>query len=170
MTSTALEPGSSEQLARRGMLRKYEAPSFRDGIVDQPTYERWLQRKAKAHVLRDRRRGNLSAAIAVYKAAIHEAVKSSEGRDCYTGEPLRWNLISTYSNEASQRGRRAYKAEFARLPTVDHVGDGLGDARFEICAWRANDAKNDLNHADFVSLCRMVVAHADRRDKKGQSE
>ena len=45
---------------------------------------------------------------------------------------------------------------------MDHVGDGLGDADFKICAWRTNDAKNDLTYSEFVALCRRVVEHFDR--------
>jgi len=59
-------------------------------------------------------------------------------------------------------GYRTYKAGFALLPTVDHVGDGLGEADFKICAWRTNDAKSDLTHDEFVALCRRVVKHFDR--------
>lgn len=85
---------------------------------------------------------------------------ASNGVDAYTGRPLRWDLISLYDNDDSKAGKRGYKAKFAELPTVDHVGDGLGPADFRICAWRTNDAKNDLTHEQFVELCHMVVSHA----------
>jgi hypothetical protein len=55
------------------------------------------------------------------------------------------------SNRRTQWG--SHKARFATLPTVDHVGDGLGPADFEICGWRTNDGKCDLSRADFVDLC-----------------
>jgi hypothetical protein len=74
---------------------------------------------------------------------------------------LRWDLISKYTNDESKAGKRAYKRTFADLPSVDHVGDGLGAPDFRICAWRTNDAKTDLSHEEFVSLCRAVVAHYD---------
>jgi hypothetical protein len=77
----------------------------------------------------------------------------SIGTDEYTGEQLAWNLISTYNNDESKQGRRAYKARFALLPTVDHVGDGTGAADFKICGWRTNDAKGDLSLEEFVALC-----------------
>jgi hypothetical protein len=95
--------------------------------------------------------------IGAYKTAIHKAVEQSEGLDAYTGETLRWDLISKYDNEASRLGRRVYKASLALLPTVDHVGDGLGAADFRICAWRTNDAKGDLEYAEFIGLCRRVL-------------
>jgi hypothetical protein len=140
------------------MTRKYQLPDCLSN-VPQAAYERWLAHKAAAHVKRDRRRGNLGAMIEAYKVAIHRAVEESSGMDAYTGEILHWELISTYENEASRLGRRSYKSTFALLPTVDHVGDGLGAADFKICAWRTNAAKNDLGHTDFVELCGRVVDH-----------
>ncbi len=139
--------------------RKYQLPAVLGGAVDQKVYERWLARKAAAHVKRDRKRGNNAALIEEYKRAIHEAVRISGGMDTYTGEKLQWDLISKYDNEKSKTGRRAYKATLALLPTVDHVGDGLGVANFRICSWRTNGAKGDLSHDDFIDLCRRVVGH-----------
>lgn len=139
--------------------KKYEIPAFLVGTVAQDQYERWLRRKAVAHVRRDRRRGNPAATNAEYKVEIHRAVIESEGRDCYTGEQLNWSLISTYENERSKAEGRRYKATFALLPTVDHVADGLGPAEFKICSWRTNDAKHDLSLPEFISLCEKVLRH-----------
>lgn len=139
---------------------KSPMPAFLENHLSAEAYDRWLNRKAAAHVKRDRARGR-PATRAQYKAAIHQAVVMSEGRDAYTGEQLHWHLISTYSNEASSEGRHVYKATLALLPTVDHFEAGVSAADFRICAWRTNDAKNDLSSADFVALCRRVVAHAD---------
>jgi hypothetical protein len=135
-------------------------PPFLDGIVTGDAYERWLARKAKAHVTRDRKRGYSSAMTALYKESIHAAVLLSAGRDEYTGEQLDWHLISTYKNEDSKEGRHTYKAGFAMLPTVDHVTAGATEASFRICGWRTNDAKNDLSLDDFLELCRRVLGHA----------
>jgi hypothetical protein len=85
-------------------------------------------------------------------------VLASIGLDAYTGEVLDWHLISKYDNDVAKKGRSKYKALFGLLPTVDHVGDVTGPANFKICAWRTNYAKNDLSLAEFVSLCRRVVA------------
>ncbi len=112
-----------------------------------------------AHVRRDRTRGNRSVSVADYKAAIHRAVGISGGADAYTGEPLDWTLISRYNNDDSKAQRRGYKYKFGLLPTVDHVGDGTGTANFKICAWRTNDAKNDLSLRDFISLCQRVLEY-----------
>lgn len=139
--------------------RKYELPEFLTGTVTQAQYERWLHRKAVAHVRRDRKRGNQSATIAEYKIEIHRAVIESKGQDCYTGENLDWSLISTYENERSKSGGRRYKATFALLPTVDHVSDGRGPPEFKICSWRTNDAKHDLTLPEFLEVCEKVIQH-----------
>ena len=149
-------------------MRLFDLPRFLDGVVTREAYVRWLQRKATAHVKRDRKRGNRSASVAKYKRAIHEAVCASEGRDAYTNERLEFNLISRYDNVESKRGRRGYKAKFALLPTVDHIGDGRGPADFKICAWRTNDAKGDLTLEEFVALCtRVLAANPPRRRATG---
>jgi hypothetical protein len=139
-------------------MRFFELPPFLDGVITREAYVRWLQRKAAAHIRRDRKRGNTSGTVSEYKRAIHHAVCSSGGKDIYTGEQLAWGLISKYDNEESKQGRRSYKAGFALLPTVDHVGDGTGPADFKICGWRTNDAKGDLSLEEFVALCARVVS------------
>ncbi len=141
------------------MLKKYQLPSFLLGEVSQEVYERWLRRKAQAHVKRDRRRGNETAIGEAYRSAIHSAVVESGGRDAYTGEKLDWSLISQYNNDDSQENGRHYKRGFALLPTVDHVVDGTGPADFKICGWRTNDSKNDLEMPEFLALCQAVLEH-----------
>jgi hypothetical protein len=136
--------------------------------IDAATYRRWLDRKAIAHVRRDRARGRPCSA-ATYRKAIHDAVVASEGRDAYTGEVLDWTLISTYCNTQSALGRHAYKRTLALLPTVDHVEADAPTSAFRICAWRTNDAKNDLSVEAFVALCRRVVAHAENATAKPAS-
>ncbi len=135
-------------------------PTFLNGSVSPEAYERWLGRKAAAHVKRDRKRGSPAATRALYKEAIHAAVVTSGGCDAYTGEELDWKLISTYKNEDSKAGKHSYKSGFALLPTVDHVSAGATEASFRICGWRTNDAKNDLSLEAFVVLCTRVLSHA----------
>ncbi len=146
---------------------KHTMPGFLEGVVSPEAYERWLGRKATAHMKRDRARGHDAGQVtrSLYKEAIHAAVLVSGGRDAYTGEQLRWDLISTYNNDESKLGRQSYKAQFALLPSVDHVDAGSTEASFRICAWRTNDAKNDLSAADFIDLCRRVVAYEDGGDR-----
>ena len=143
------------------MQRKYALPPFLSGVVTQEVYELWLRHKAKNHVRRDRKRGNATAIGESYREAIHSAVVESAGLDAHTGEVLHWNLISQYDNDKSKQGGRHYKHEFALLPTVDHVGDDTGAANFKICGWRTNDAKNDLDVSEFLSVCEAVLKHHD---------
>lgn len=66
----------------------------------------WVQRKAVTVCKRDQKRGG-TGNVQQYRLAIHDAVLASEGRDHWTGEPLDWELISTYYNhEAAARKRR----------------------------------------------------------------
>ena len=142
--------------------RKYERPDFLHERCTPEAYYRWLDRKADAHCKRDRKRGNPAATREAYMIAIHQAVLASNGLDAYTGQPLAWELISTYENNASRLGKRDYKKQFAQLPTVDHVGDGRGKPQFRICSWQTNDAKSDLSEEEFLELCRAVVRHHTR--------
>ena len=140
-------------------MRKYQLTDKMASLVEQATYERWLHRKALAHVKRDRNRGNATATTEEYKIAIHQAVCESDGKDAYTGDVLDWDLLSKYDNEQSKEHGRIYKKQFALLPSVDHVGDGKGSADFKICGWRTNDAKNDMTLNEFISLCKKVIAN-----------
>jgi len=141
-------------------------PKFLDDVITPDAYEKWLGRKAMAHVKRDSNRGHSMATVALYKEAIHAAVVLSEGLDAYTGEQLDWTLLSKYNNEESKAGRHGYKAGFALLPTVDHVNADATEASFRICSWRTNDAKNDLSLDAFVELCQKVLTHAGYTVKK----
>ncbi len=143
-------------------MKKYELPKFLAGVVSQVEYERWLHRRAIAHVRRDRKRGNAKAKNEEYKLAIHRAVRDSNGVDAYTGELLEWELISQYNNRDSSGGGRNYKKLFALLPSVDHVGGGGLQPSFKICAWRTNDAKSDLPYEEFLELCEKVVAFGNK--------
>ena len=140
-------------------MRKYQLTLKMSELVEQPVYEKWLHRKAMAHIKRDRARGNTVSTNEDYKLAIHKAVCESEGKDAYTNEDLDWSLLSKYNNEESKKFGRAYKKQFALLPSVDHVDDGKGAADFKICGWRTNDAKNDMNLQEFIELCKKVVAN-----------
>ena len=142
---------------------KYPLPPFLAGICTPQSYRNWLGRKAATHHKRDHKRGNLAATREAYKVAIHQAVLDSGGVDEYTGRPLEWAKIGIYRNEESATGRRKYKHAMGDLPTVDHVGDGLSEADFKICAWRVNDAKNDLGLNDFLDLCSQVLEHHKRQ-------
>jgi hypothetical protein len=97
-----------------------ELPSFLSDIIEEKAYFRWLERKANAHVKRDRARfGRESCVASTYRAEIHNAVVRSCGRDHYTGQPLSWDLISCFENGSA----REHFVKFANLPTVDHAAD-----------------------------------------------
>ena len=140
------------------MPKKHLLPVELQDRITQEAYSHWLQRKAAAHVRRDRKRGH-TCTNSVYKDAIHEAVIRSKGFDCYTGEQLDWKLISTYNNEHSKIGKHSYKAKFALLPTVDHIEASSKKASFNVCSWRTNDAKNDLSHQSCIELCMRILQH-----------
>jgi hypothetical protein len=145
------------------MKQQFDPPSFLEGRCTIRQYRDWLSRKARAHHKRDTKRGNASVTCDSIKIEIHRAVTESNGKDFYTGLPLQWELIGTYRNEPSKQGRRKYKQAFWHLPTVDHVDEGLGEPNFKICGWRTNDCKSDLTHAEFVEVCRQVIAYYDSR-------
>ena len=148
------------------MPRKHLLPPFLEGVISPDVYERWLGRKAAAHVKRDRKRTQSNVTPSLYKAAIHAAVLRSNGCDAYTSEPLDWKLISTFNNEEAKAGKHEYKSHFALLPTVDHIEAGATEASFHICSWRTNDAKSDLSFDGFVELCQKVLAKAGYAVKK----
>ncbi len=140
--------------------KRYALPPFLVGRVDPLVYERWLARKAAAHLKRDQKRGYEGVSRSLYREEIHKAVFASEGRDYYTGETLDWSLLSKYKNEDSIAGKHAYKAGFALLPTIDHIESAQTNSGFRICGWRTNDAKHDLTHDEFIQLCKLVLQKA----------
>jgi hypothetical protein len=142
------------------MSEKSRYPVPADLKIEHAIYLRWLRRKAAAHLKRDRKRfPELELTGEKYRTDIHKAVRDHGTHDFFTGEKLNWSLVSTYDNAASKLGRTAYKRDLALLPTVDHVFEADNSWSFVICAWRTNDAKNDMSHAEFVALCQRVVAH-----------
>ncbi len=135
---------------------RYSLPECLVGRCTELAYVKWLGRKAVAHVLRDKKRIE-GITVAGYKRAIHDAVCCGGGLDYYTGEPLDWSLISTYRNAESAAGKRKYKTQFARLPTVDHTEDEHGQPKLVICSWRVNDMKSDMTESEFRRLCARVL-------------
>lgn len=143
------------------MPKLYSLPEFLESRVAEKDYVRWLRRKCTAHVRRDRKRSEHEINGLDYRSKMHAAVCKSQGLDYYTGDELDWELIGTYCNESSKAGRSQYKAVMAHLPTIDHVLLDDGHYDFVVCAWRTNDAKNDLSHDEFIALCRRVVQYHD---------
>jgi hypothetical protein len=65
--------------------------------------------------------------------------------------------VLRYSNEESKAQGRDYKDKFALLPSVDHVGDRLGDADFKICGLRTNDTKGRAVRGEGLSVSPLVL-------------
>jgi hypothetical protein len=144
-------------------VSKYSLPECLAGFCTQQQYTKWLQRKAVAHARRDKKRqegGNIT--VSKYKGAIHKAVCLGGDRDYYTGEELDWSIISKYRNENAREGKKKYKKQFAKLPSVDHTLDEQGNLKFVICSWLVNDSKSDLTLPEFYALCEGVLRHRDR--------
>ena len=59
--------------------------------------------------------------------------------------------------------KKEYKKQFAKLPSVDHVGKGQGRADFKICSWEINSAKSDLSYVEFLELCERVIQFSKKR-------
>jgi len=148
-----------QEMKRKRQEKKYPFPDCLTGLCYPVDFEHWLERKARAHLKRDRKRGNCIATRELYKLAIYNAVVSSGGRDAYTGKRLRWDLISKYDNDEAKNKGRNYKKEFGDLPTVDHVDDAKTTPLINICSWRVNDSKNDLTLDEFIEVCREVLEH-----------
>ena len=123
------------------MEPKYPLPKFLKGKVEQKKYNRWLDRKAKAHCRRDRKRWGRQIVPSEYKQAIQEAVWNSEGLDFYTRERLEWSLIGEYDNDRAEKEGIEYRKDIALLPTVDHEDPEAQEPVFRICGMQTNDCR-----------------------------
>jgi hypothetical protein len=101
-----------------------------------------------------------------YSQAIHNAVIETGLYDPYTGDELRWDLISTW-NTSVHADSGKYRKKYALMPTVDHIDPQATTLQLEICSWRANSCKSDLNPEEFVAFCEKVVEHG--KGKSGRS-
>lgn len=138
---------------------KYEIALFLKDVITREKYMKWLQQAAKAHLSRDKKRGNTSSTATTYKEAIHAAVSKSGGLDFYTGEELDWSLLGIYDNVKSEVDRSLYKKTLYNKPTIDHYNGSPTSEEFVICSWQLNDAKNDMSHDELIELCHRVIKH-----------
>ena len=145
-------------------MKKYFFPKCLINLCQPKEFDKWLERKARTHVKRDRKKG-LTATREAYKIAMHNAVIESSGLDAYTGKKLSWNLINKFDNDTAKKKGREIKKEFGNLPTIDHCYDNKNILTFKICSWRINDAKNDLNIDEFIGLCKTVLNHSLKKRK-----
>ena len=140
-------------------FKKWKLPPCLEKFgVSEPDFLDWLDRKARAHVIRDIARGR-DVTVPKYKEAIIRAVKESDGRDFYTDEVLDWPLIRKWNNAEAKLGRAEYRKQFWNLPTADHDHDEAGLPVFRLCSWRMNDSKNDQTLQEFLELAAKVQKH-----------
>ncbi|MGA2506368.1 MAG: hypothetical protein ABSF80_02715 [Chitinispirillaceae bacterium] len=147
-------------------LSQYPFPSFLEGRCTPAVYYKWLNKRADSVFTRDKKRRKpfaLTATREAYKMKIHKAVVDGGLNDPYTGEPLAWDLIGTW--DTSHKQPDGYEKRFTLLPTIDHITPDVLD--FEIYSYQINKAKNDLNPAEFVELCKKVVQF--RENSRGNS-
>lgn len=133
----------------------YDPPSWMP--ISPDAYKRQINRKAVALMKRDRKRGG-TYTVKQAMDAIHAAFHRSTGVDPYDGMPMHGELLGTYDNASSKAYGVAYKRQFSRLPTVDHI-NGEPVCEFEIVSWQTNDAKGDMSPADYIAHCHAVVAY-----------
>jgi hypothetical protein len=135
--------------------KKYPFPEFLSGRCEPDVYYKWLLNKADTLLKRDKARQKkyaLDAGKSLYKQKIHEAVLNSSLYDPYSGEYLKWELISLW--DTSHKQPDGYKKKFRLMPTIDHVDPNRLD--FEICSWKINDAKSDMTREEFINMCSTV--------------
>jgi len=135
-------------------MRKFKRPTFLEGIVKEETYVSWLTNRAKAHVVRDRKRfHDKQISVSDYKERIHSAVIKSKGKDQYTNEPLAWEKILSYHNKMDLTERR----KLLDAPSVDHDFKGEGIFNFKICSRKTNSCKNDLSVSELINFCKTFL-------------
>jgi hypothetical protein len=138
-------------------------PDFSQGKCSVGQYRKWVLGHSKNMYLRDRKANRPFAypgQKSLYRHTIDDAAHHGQF-DPYTGDVLLWELIGEWDpNEA--RGNRDYAKKFALLPTVDHIDPASDVLEFEICSWKINMCKGNLNPQDFIELCRRVVKYAER--------
>jgi hypothetical protein len=144
---------------------KYPLPDFLNGVWTRLYYGTWLTRKANEARRHDLERKSPFAARysqKEYRNMAHEAVVAGNGIDPFTGDTLRYDLALTY-DAIKARGNIAYEKSFDLMPTIDHVDPDAVDMALEICSWRTNFCKSYQNPAEFIAMCRKVVAYTESK-------
>jgi hypothetical protein len=95
----------------------------------------------------------------MYKEKIHAAVKENGQYDKYTKDALQWELVSTWDANRAKNGQDSYRDKFLLMPTVDHIDPEGQLLEFEIVSWLVNDCKSGLNPAQFIDLCKKIIAN-----------
>jgi hypothetical protein len=84
------------------------------------------------------------------------------GKDPYTGDPLRWDLIGEWDSNkdrasAAPGAYGAIKREYFLLPVADHVDPDSEDLEIEMVSWIVNEGKSQMRPGEYRDLCRKVV-------------
>jgi hypothetical protein len=133
-------------------------PDFAKEKCSVTEYRKWVLGHSKNLFLRDSKAKRPFACPgqkSVYRHKIDDAAHHGQF-DPYTGEELQWELIDEWDPNLA-RGNRAYARKFALLPTVDHIDPESDILEFEICSWKINTCKGNLNPQEFVDLCKKVI-------------
>jgi hypothetical protein len=137
---------------------KYLLPPFLQGVISLADYRKWLEREGRQLNQGDIKLNRPYAkenSISAYKQKIHLAVLNGGEFDPYTGEKLRWDLITHKNAPASDGYINDYLNEFSLRPAVDHSNPK--EFEFEICSWISNESKSSMVPDEFVDFCRRVV-------------
>jgi hypothetical protein len=141
--------------------QKYFLPKFLAGVITEAAYLRWLRRKS-SHLyhsdVNEKRNCAKNSTARLYKALIHQAILDNGLLDPFTGDALRYDLLSEWDDSLTKNPDRAIIEKYALLPTVDHTDPMASEPAFEICSWLINRCKADLTPDEFFALCRRILA------------
>ncbi len=139
----------------------YFPPDFTKGKCTGRQYRKWLINHTRNLYYSDvnlKRPYALNSSWGSYCHMMNDAAQL--GRfDPYTGEELAWEEIGAWDSHCASDNLE-YFNKFRLLPTVDHIDPAADVLEFEICSWKINLCKGNLNPQEFVELCKRVVLFA----------
>lgn len=136
----------------------YFLPEYLEGRCLLAEFRKWMFMKAETLLIRDRRIKRpyaLNGHMLLYKQLLYEASIYGEF-DPFTGEALRWELIRTWDPTKKNPDASNFK-KYALLPTADHIDPASDVLKLEICSWKINTCKGNLNPWEFIELCKKVI-------------
>jgi len=144
--------------------KHYPLPKFLAELdITQDKYGKWLDKITTPHLKRDRKRLSCHIDRKVYRAAIHKAVCSSNGKDYYTGLELDWKLLNHFSEKPIQATEKGIKrAHQDRVPSVDHENLDALKPVFRICSLMTNKCKSDYTLKQVIRFAENLL----RKQKK----